>query len=266
MHEKHNQENTRVGRIERRKILLLGNEDLFPEDVVNYAIDLAERLDYDILALNVNDTKLSTTSSQRYLRQRFEDRAAQSAKIIKHKAAQRGVQCEHEVKFTDPESAVKELNHAVKRIEFIVMPSELNGEEVARMVSVPVFSVASKSTGQKGGKNMADDLVLRKKRPVGLTIGCGLLSAALYAAVFSNVGTVMQYFTKGGIYAALPIATVFVFSFAHGAFASNLWTLLGIEAFKRDALRETEKKVVRKRKQARKRPRAYAYVNPFHRI
>jgi hypothetical protein len=39
----------------------------------------------------------------------------------------------------------------------------------------------------------------------------------------------MQFFTKGGYYAALPIATVFVFSFAHGAFASSLWSVLGIE-------------------------------------
>ena len=89
-------------------------------------------------------------------------------------------------------------------------------------------------------------------------------TVALYAAVFLNGDAVAQYFARGGWYAALPIATVFVFSFAHGAFASNLWSMLGIEAVKRDALRQVERKVVSKRKEARRKPRAYAYINPFH--
>ncbi len=72
--------------------------------------------------------------------------------------------------------------------------------------------------------------VARKKKPVGKTVILGALTAALYAAVFWHSDAVLQLFTKGGVYAALPIATVFVFSFAHGAFASNLWSLLGIEA------------------------------------
>jgi hypothetical protein len=37
------------------------------------------------------------------------------------------------------------------------------------------------------------------------------------------------------VYAVLPIGTVFVFSFAHGAFAHNLWSVLGIEAIQKPA-------------------------------
>lgn len=71
---------------------------------------------------------------------------------------------------------------------------------------------------------------VQKKKPVGKTLFYGMLSVALYAAVFSYSDAVLQLFTRGGAYAALPIATVFVFSFAHGGFASNLWSLLGVEA------------------------------------
>jgi len=70
----------------------------------------------------------------------------------------------------------------------------------------------------------------KKKKPVGKTIFYGLVTAALYAAVFSYSDAVLQLFTRGGVYAALPIATVFVFSLAHGSFAGNLWSVLGIEA------------------------------------
>ena len=61
----------------------------------------------------------------------------------------------------------------------------------------------------------------------------GLLTAAFYAAIFLNEGTVMKYFTKGGMYALLPVGAAFLVSFIHGAFAGNFWTALGIEATKK---------------------------------
>jgi hypothetical protein len=81
-------------------------------------------------------------------------------------------------------------------------------------------------------------------------------SAALYAAVFLNSDTVMQYFTKGGLYSALPIATVFVFSFMHGSFASSFWSMLGIEATKK-----AQPRVAAKRPVQRKRPRPQLRVD-----
>jgi hypothetical protein len=85
-----------------------------------------------------------------------------------------------------------------------------------------------------------------------------------------NADTITNLFTRGSWYAALPIATAFIFSFAHGAFASNLWSLLGIEAAKKDMKFQTVEKTAHKdvfqKKTSRKRPVARAYVNPFHRL
>ena len=248
-----------AGRLGRRKILVLGKDDTFSEDVVMYAIHLAERLDYDLLALTVG--KASSGND-------FKKRAARAANNFKREAMQRGIHCDHAVKYGELSSAVVELNHEVKRIEFVVIDLGVNREEVAREVTVPMFSVISGSLDLKeGGKTMASEQSITKKKPVARTIGLGALSAALYAAVFWNADAVMSYFTKGGLYAALPIATVFLVSFVHGAFTSNIWVVLGIEAAKKDTLRQTEKKVAQKRRQQQqKKPRAYAYVNPFHRI
>ncbi len=250
-------EDSKDGSRERRKILIVGKEDTFTQDVVNYAVHLAERLDYEILALSV-DTKGRG--------ELFMKRAAESVKKLKRSASRLGIECEHAVKSGELGTAVEELNHEVKRIEFVVTDAGVCREEVTREVTVPMFSVISNSLNAKGGKTMAGEQVIQKRKPVGSTIGYGLVTAAMYAAVFTNADTVMNYFTRGGWYAALPIVTVFAFSFAHGAFAHNLWSLLGVEAAKKESLRETERKVVQKRKQAAKRPRAYAYVNPFHRI
>jgi len=241
----------------RRKILVVGTGQSFSQDTMDYSIHLAERLDYDLLAMSV---------CPNWDGQAFISRAKESAEWFRRKASRSGIRYDHVVKFGDLGAAVEELNQEMKRIEFVVTDSEVNTEAVAREVTIPMFSVLSNSFNEKGGKSMAKDQGLGKKKPIGQTIGYGLLTVAMYAAVFLNSDTVMTYFTKGGWYAALPVTTVFLFSFAHGAFASNLWSLLGIEAMKKDALRQTEQKVVEQRKKAAKKPRAYAYINPFHRI
>ncbi len=44
---------------------------------------------------------------------------------------------------------------------------------------------------------------------------------------------ITEYFARGGLYAILPVATAFIFSFFHGSFTGNFWTVLGIEAKKK---------------------------------
>lgn len=70
---------------------------------------------------------------------------------------------------------------------------------------------------------------LRKKRARSAAVVYGILSVALYAVTFTNADTVMAYATKGHFFAAVPIATVFLFSWIHGKFTGNIWTALGIE-------------------------------------
>ncbi len=81
----------------------------------------------------------------------------------------------------------------------------------------------------------------------------GLITAAFYAAVFLNADTVMKYFTKGGMYAFLPVGAAFLVSFIHGAFTGNFWTALGIEASKK--VTKVEQPAVQPTKRVRPRPR-----------
>ena len=81
----------------------------------------------------------------------------------------------------------------------------------------------------------------------------GLITAALYAAIFLNTGLVMKYFTKGGLYALLPVGTAFLFSFIHGAFTGNFWSALGIEASKK--VTRVEVPATQPAKRVRPRPR-----------
>jgi F0F1-type ATP synthase assembly protein I len=72
-----------------------------------------------------------------------------------------------------------------------------------------------------------------KKKPYGKAILFGLIVSALYVTLLTNQGLITANFTRGGLYALLPIATAFIFSFFHGSFTSTFWTVLGIEAKKK---------------------------------
>ena len=96
-----------------------------------------------------------------------------------------------------------------------------------------------------------------KKKPVAQMLAYGLGAIALYALVFSHSDAVADYCSRGGWYSALPIGTVFLFSFVHGNFAGALWTVLGINAtINKPAAPQPEA-----RKSERARPRLRATLN-----
>jgi F0F1-type ATP synthase assembly protein I len=72
-----------------------------------------------------------------------------------------------------------------------------------------------------------------KKKPVAKLLVTGLMSIVLYYLLFSNQDLVSKVFTRGGLYAFLPIGTALIFSFVHGAFTGHFWTVLGVEASKK---------------------------------
>jgi hypothetical protein len=72
-----------------------------------------------------------------------------------------------------------------------------------------------------------------RKKPVGKMLVTGLLSIALYAILFRNQDLVSNVFTRGGLYAFLPIGTALIFSFVHGTFTGHFWTVMGVEASKK---------------------------------
>ncbi|MGD9732901.1 MAG: hypothetical protein AB7U45_12035 [Desulfamplus sp.] len=245
-----------------RKILMIAKEEFFQDLMAEYAINLAERLKYELIAVNVNTTGFYNDLFNR------NSLALLSNTQFQKKAALQGVKFQYQARCGTLWEAVEDIVSRIKGIELILTDSKEHEIEIAECSSVPVFSFITQH--KKRGENIMAELEQNKK-PIGKMIGYGVGTAALYAAVFMNADTVTSYFTKGALYAALPVLTVFVFSFVHGAFASNLWSVLGIEAQKKAGVQAEKKKSVQVSKRAAKRPRVYApspeaRVNPFHRI
>ena len=238
----------------KRKILVVGKEHAFTPGVVDYAVSLAQRLGYDLIGMNLNPAleqpgKFFSPYNQ-HLRAKFTKQAREAWELTKTGLLAQGIRGDHVVKFSDVARAVKDLNQKVKRIDFVITDVGINSEEITGEIPLPVFSIS----GYEGEQVMAQEQESRSKL-VGKTVALGLGTVAIYAAVFLNAGTVMRLFTKGGLYAALPIATVFIVSFVHGAFAHNFWSCLGIEATKKVQPRVAPRPV------SRKRPRPQLRIN-----
>ncbi|RJQ51362.1 MAG: hypothetical protein C4526_10275 [Nitrospiraceae bacterium] len=72
-----------------------------------------------------------------------------------------------------------------------------------------------------------------KKKPVGKMLLMGVISAALYVLLLLKQDVIISYIGQGGVYAILPIITAFIFSYVHGSFTGDFWTVMGIEAAKK---------------------------------
>jgi hypothetical protein len=214
---------------ENRKILVVSREARFSESVVSYAVNLAERLGYDLIALNVGAGESSPgllhSPYRHFLGEKFKKQARKAAARIQGRLKAKGLGFEHLVRFGEVGKAVEDLNHEKRRIEFVLNASELSEAEMMGGVSLPVFTIK----GNQGDRIMAQETA-RGSKLILKTIAYGLATAALYAAVFLNVDSVMHYFTRGGWFAALPVATVFLVSYVHGSFSHNVWEVMGIRA------------------------------------
>ena len=79
---------------------------------------------------------------------------------------------------------------------------------------------------------LAAENPIAKKKPFGGMVIFGAISLAGYVALMTHQGWVSEEYTMGGWHAAYPVVTALAFSFIHGAFASNMLSVLGIEAKK----------------------------------
>lgn len=247
---------------ERQKILVIGAFSHISESFADYAVQLANRLKNDLFVVCVipesNEASFANKAA-------CGEASTESLHLFEQHAAPQGVHCDVCIQYGDISLVADGVLHTVKRIAFIVTDSEYTKTQISDEVTIPVFSFSNSQKYQEE-RPMTKESKEQRKLEVKKTIGYGLITAALYGCVFWNADTVMSYFTKGGFFAVLPVATVFLFSFAHGAFASNFWSLMGIKAIKKDTVQPTVGRSVAQGKKIQKRPRAYAYVNPFHKI
>ena len=127
----------------KRKILVVTQEDAFTEPVMEYATLLAERMGYELIALNVGGSATDKAASgyRQHMQEEYERRAAAAFAVLQQKAAARDIVVTHVVKFGDVSAAVEDINREYRRVELMITDSRAREEEVANKVNLPVFSL-----------------------------------------------------------------------------------------------------------------------------
>jgi len=231
---------------ERPFILAATRNGHMSEHVMDYALNVAHRLHYNILAVHVDTLPLFGDRGKRS--KLFASAMRESEETFQSKARSQGVLVEHIAELGKVSDAIDRLCHAKKRIEFVIIDKGIRLAAVAKGSPVPVFPVITTKSGQSNatifhttqGKGVNAMSTISKARHIKNCFIFGALNACLYAAVFTHTDFVMKYWAKGGVYALLPVATVFAVSYLHGNFTSSFWSALGIEASKKTTQKRTE--------------------------
>ena len=118
------------------KLLVVGRESTFSREIIDYALEMAQRMSYEILALNSVALSCETFNlfslSSKKLCQEFCEISEENVRVFKEEAEKTGIPFSHVVKFVEPDEALEEIKREYKDIEFVI--SEAEEEQVNRRV------------------------------------------------------------------------------------------------------------------------------------
>ena len=109
------------------KLLVVGRESRFSEESIKYALDMAKRLSYEILALNsapLSSETLDAAFSRSKVCSEFKRLSEENVKPFKEMAEKLSIPFSHVVKFSERDTAVEEITREFRDVEFVVSDTE----------------------------------------------------------------------------------------------------------------------------------------------
>jgi gas vesicle protein len=121
-----------------RRLLVIGRESVFSNEIIDYAIEMAERLSYEIIALNTAPLSCDTfrlfSSSRRQICEDFESISKKNVIAFQNRAEEKGIPFMHVVKFSDSYEVLKVIKKEFGEFEFVVSEIEEDSEDAAAAV------------------------------------------------------------------------------------------------------------------------------------
>jgi hypothetical protein len=110
------------------KLLVLTQGPQFPADMREYALNMAKRLGYEMIAMNTAPIKREAVQfldqEYQHLRDAFQSEAENGFAAFQAEAEEQGVHVEHLIKFLDKEEALEEIRSERSHIDFVISDSE----------------------------------------------------------------------------------------------------------------------------------------------
>jgi hypothetical protein len=109
------------------KLLVMGRESTFSKEIIDYALEMAQRMSYEILALNTAPLSCETfklfSYSHNQVCQEFKNMSEKNARLFQESASEKSIPFDHVVMFSEPEEALESINREYKDIAFVVSES-----------------------------------------------------------------------------------------------------------------------------------------------
>lgn len=106
------------------KLLVMGRESDFSQEVISYAVDMAKRMSFEILALNSaplnNDAFSLFSTSKNKLCNEFKEISEKNAMAFRQAAEENGIPFTQIIKFDEPDTALSEVQREFGHIEFVI--------------------------------------------------------------------------------------------------------------------------------------------------
>jgi len=128
-----------------RKILVIGNQENFSKILVNYSFEMAKRLDFELVMLNVTDAPLSLPEERREAATTlFQNTCGQNFNTLKERAAQVSVSIDHLVQIGGLDDVVNTLQTQFPGMRYVLTEPDPEVAKTAKgSVSIPVFDLGS---------------------------------------------------------------------------------------------------------------------------
>jgi len=133
------------------KLLVMGQESAFSKEIVDYALEMAQRMSYDILALSTAPLSCETfklfSSSHSKVCEDFRHLSEENTRPFKQAAAALRIPFKHVVMFNEPEAALDSITRKDKNISFVISETiedrDVNRQESTAQLrpSLYVYSV-----------------------------------------------------------------------------------------------------------------------------
>ncbi len=113
---------------ETEKLLVVGQEGTFSREMIDYALDMANRMSYEIVALNTAPLSCDTfklfASSRDQLCADFKELATKNADIFQKEASREGISFSHVIKFSEIDEAIASVCKELGEVAFVVSESQ----------------------------------------------------------------------------------------------------------------------------------------------
>ena len=109
---------------QHKNLVVACHDSRFSSDMMDYAIEMADRMGFGIIAINAanltHDMTEFFSTTQEKLFEDFKETSQQTIEPFRAKALDAGLEFAHTVKFSDIDNAIKEVSKECKNIDFII--------------------------------------------------------------------------------------------------------------------------------------------------